>query len=161
VRSRKVRSLAAVSRTWLVISQYTDFRLTMITEPHPADTATGMIFRTCKNAHLYHSHMVHSGWLHKCACPHYLPEFLGKTGQSGYRPELDGFDIHAATDLRPQLWEFLTGNTALDACRYGLGYMGNQQDHQQLATADVGDPRSQTISRRSHLNKFRFLWVSP
>ena len=156
----KARSLAAESGTQLVISEYTDFRVTMVTEPHPADSLTRMIFRTCKNAHLYHCHMVHSGWLYKCACPRYLSEFLAKAGQSGYRPELDGFDIHAATDLRSELWEFLTDNTVLDACRYCLGYVGKKQDHHQLAPADVLDPRSQSISRSSHLDKFRLLGES-
>jgi hypothetical protein len=112
-----------------------------------------MIFRTCKNAHLFHCHMVREGRLYKCACPSYLDEFLGKMGQSGYQAEGDGFDIHGATDLRKQLWEFLTDDRPLDACRHCLGYVGNKQTHHQISIEDARDARTQPITRKTHLDK--------
>lgn len=155
-RVAQARELAAETGTRLKISEYSSFRVTMVTEPHPADAITKMIFRTCKNAHLYHCHMVHAGWLYKCACPAYLTEFLSKAGPPAYRAEADGFDIHGATDLAKELWNFLTDNTPLDACRHCLGYVGAQQAHHQLAIPQARDPRSQPITRKSHLSKSTF-----
>jgi organic radical activating enzyme len=144
---------AAESGTQLLVNEWATFRTTMVTEPHPQDAVTAMIFRTCKNAHLYHCHMVHAGWLYKCACPSVLVEFLGNMGQSNYRPEDDGFDIHGATDLRSQLWEYLTDKTPLDACRHCLGYVGYEQPHHQLTVKEVADPSSLSITRKTHLSK--------
>lgn len=139
--------------TRLILSEYSSFRVTMVTEPHPSDAITTMIFRTCKNAHLYHCHLVREGWLYKCACPSYLSEYLGKMGRSGYRPEEDGFDIHGAANLRQQLWNFLTNNRPLDACQHCLGYVGKKQAHHQLTSEDARDARTQPITRKTHLDK--------
>lgn len=147
---------AAGSGTELIIDELLTFRTTMVTEPHPADAVTSMIFKTCKNAHFYHCHIVHAGRLYKCACPSVLCEFLGNMGQSGYRPELDGFDIHGATDLRSELWRFLTDAKPLDACRYCLGYVGDEQPHHQLSVNETRDARSRPITRKTHLSKATF-----
>jgi len=149
----QARKRALESGAKLSICEYSSFRVTMVTEPHPPDAITSMIFQTCKNAHLYHCHLVHKGWLYKCACPSYLGEFLTNMGQSGYQAEADGFDIHGATDLRKQLWEFLTDDKPLDACRYCLGYVGKQQAHHQLPIEDTRDARSRPITRKTHLSK--------
>jgi cyclic pyranopterin phosphate synthase len=153
----RIGSLADEAGTYVNISGYPNFRVTMVTDPHPADKVTRMIFRTCENAHRSHCHMVHSGWLYKCACPPYLAEFLGKMDRSGYDAKVDGFEIHAPTDLRSELWKFLTNDSVPDACRYCLGWVGKRQKQHQLTAVDVKDPRSQPISRRSHLDKIRFV----
>lgn len=150
---QQAKNSAAESGTQLVIKEWSTFRTTMVTEQHPQDAVTTMIFRTCRNAHLSHCHMVHAGWLYKCACPSVLSEFLGNVGRSGYQPESDGFDIHGATDLLNQLWKFLTDKKPLDACRYCLGFVGHQQAHHQLSVKDTLDARSQRITRKSHLSK--------
>jgi len=151
----QARKSAIESGVRLVISEYSSFRVTMVTESHRPDAITKMIFRTCKNAHLYHCHLVHSGWLYKCACPSYLGEFLTNMGQSGYQAEGDGFDIHGATDLPKQLWEYLTDTTPLDACRHCLGYVGNEEAHHQLTIKDTRDAGSKPITRKTHLNMTR------
>ena len=148
----QARKRADESGTKLAISEIPSFRISMVTEPHPRDSITTMIYRTCKIAHLYHCHMVHAGWLYKCSCPAYLEEFLGSMGASGYQADCDGFDIHGATDLRKQLSEYLLGNRPLEACRYCLGFVGNQQDHHQLTAKEVRDPRSRPATRKSNLN---------
>ena len=148
----QARERAKESGTYLRIEEYSSFRVTMVTEPHPPDAITKMIFRTCKNAHMYHCHMVHQGWLYKCACPPYLTEYLGGIGQSGYHPQDDGFDIHGASDLPKQLWEYLTNTKPLKACQYCLGYVGDKQPHHQLTPKDVRNPLSQPITRKTHLN---------
>ena len=53
-----------------------------------------MIFRTCKNVHASHCHMIHEGKLYKCAVPLFLPEYLLKLERDGYDPANDAFDIH-------------------------------------------------------------------
>lgn len=148
----QARKRADESETKLVLLESSSFRISTVTEPHPRDSITTMIYRTCKNAHLYHCHMVHAGWLYKCSFPAYLEEFLGSMGASGYKADCDGFDIHGATDLRKQLSEFLLGSRPLEACRYCLGYVGNQQDHHQLTATEIRDPRSQPVTRKSDLN---------
>jgi organic radical activating enzyme len=148
----QVRKRADESGTQLFISEYSSFRVTMVTEPHSLDLITTMIYRTCKNAHLYRAHLVHGGWLYKCSCPAYLGEFLGSMGKSGYRAEDDGFDIHGATNLRQQLWEYLTNKRPLDACRHCLGYVGKIQDHRQLVAIETRDPRSRPVTRKTHLD---------
>lgn len=151
----RIRSRAAEAGTLINFRGFTDFRVTMVTEPQPQDIVTRMIFRTCKNAHLSHCHMVHSGWLYKCACPPYLEEFLQKMGGPEYQPHPDGFDIHAATDLPSELWKFLTADTVPEACRHCLGWVGKKQNHHQLVALDVKNPQSQPISRETHLDKVR------
>jgi hypothetical protein len=74
-------------------------------------------------------------------------------GQSGYQAEGDGFDIHGATDLRMQLWEFLTDNKPLDACRYCLGHVGNGQAHHQLTIQEIRDAQNQPITRKTDLSR--------
>jgi hypothetical protein len=149
----QARQRATESGTQLVISQYSSFRVTVVTEPHSPDSITTMIFRTCKNAHLYHCHLVHAGWLYKCACPPYLSEFLKSTPKSDYQAEQDGFDIHRATDLRTQLWAFLTNRSPLDACRHCLGYVGKKQSHHQLSLQNHRNVRSQPVTRKTHLSR--------
>ena len=149
----QARRRAEESGTQLIVSEYSSFRVTMVTEPHPPDATTKMIFRTCKNAHLYHCHLVREGRLYKCACPSYLDEFLGKTGRSGYRAERDAFAIHTATDLGPQLWEFLNTTQPLDACRHCLGYVGEQQAHHQITIGEAREGRVQPVTRKTHLSK--------
>jgi len=149
----QVKKRAAESDTRLSIWEYSRFRITMVTEPHPADLVTKMIFRTCKNAHLFHCHLVQAGWLYKCACPSYLNEYVGRLGRSDYQAKADGFDIHGTTDLQKELWEFLTNRSALDACRYCLGYVGHEQKHVQLTVEQTRDVASLPITRRTHLSK--------
>ena len=149
----QARKRAAEKSTRLTITEFSSFRTTMVTEPHPADLVTEMIFRTCKNAHLYHCHLVQAGWLYKCSCPSYLGEFLGRLGQSGYRAETDGFNIHAATDLQQELWKFLTEGKALNACRHCLGYVGHKQAHHQLNIAETANVASVPITRKTHLSR--------
>ena len=144
----QAKARAAAAGTHLDISEYEIFRITMVTERQPADAITKMIFRTCKNAHLDHCHMVNAGWLYKCACPTYLDEFLTKMGQPGYKPEGDGFDIHGASDLRTELWEYLSGDRPLEACRSCLGHVGKKQVHHQMSVKEARDARSLPITRQ-------------
>lgn len=147
------RKRAAENGVRLTVTEFSSFRVTMVTTPHPSDAITKMIFKTCKNAHLYHCHLVHAGWLYKCACPPYLNEFLQNMNESGYRMQNDGFDIHGARDLRKELWDFLTDTKPLDACRHCLGYAGIKQNHHQLSVSEARNAQSQPISRRTHLSK--------
>ena len=149
----QARKRAKESGTLLLITERPSFRVTMVTDPHPADPITTMIFNTCKIAHLWHCHMLHAGWLYKCACPTSLNDFLKSMDKSGYQADGDGFDIHAAKDLPRQLWKFLTDTKPLDACRYCLGFVGDTQAHHQLSLKDVKDARSLPITRKTHLSK--------
>lgn len=157
---RKVEARARESGTAFEVSAVDTFRTTMVTEPHPPDRTTDMIFRTCKNAHLYHCHMIHEGRLFKCACPAFLPEFLAKAGQGGYDPAGDAFDIHGATSLFEDLQAFLLETKTLAACRYCLGYVGKLQPHRQLRPEALANPGLQGTTRRRDLDRMKLVKAS-
>ena len=132
------------------------FRTTIMTEPHAMDWITDMIFRTCKNAHRYHCHMIHEGRLYKCAVPPFMPEYMAKLGMNDYDPAVDSFDIHGDGDLFLRLRQFLFSSKTLEACRYCLGHVGKFQEHHQLSKEYVSSPKLQNISRKSHLDRYKF-----
>jgi cyclic pyranopterin phosphate synthase len=144
---------ASESDTRLELNSIDLFRTTIVTEPHPKDWITDMIFRTCKNVHLWHCHMIHEGKLYKCAVPPFLSEYLMKIDRDGYDPEADAFDIHnAPTNIYQDLRRFLTSSKTIDACRFCLGYVGKIQKHHQLDTEYIRHPDYQNIRRTTHLD---------
>jgi hypothetical protein len=151
-----IRERAKESGTRLRLFPNPVFRTTVVTKPQPMDWVTGVIYRTCKNVHLYHCHMLHEGKLYKCAVPPFLPEYLAKVGSSGYDPSGDAFDIHAARDIARELKEFLFTPFRMEACRYCLGFVGKFQESHQLAGEEISDPAVQGISRETHLDRYKF-----
>jgi hypothetical protein len=136
----------------LDLDRTTHFRTTVTTEAHADDWVTDMIFKTCRSAHLFHCHMIYEGTLFKCACPPFMPEYLGRFGIE-FSPQNDGFDIHGASNLFEELRDFLFTRKTLDACRYCLGYVGSWQDHRQLSKQEIGEAevrvtRADNMSRR-------------
>jgi hypothetical protein len=76
----EARARAREHHVTLLIHQHAMFRVSMTTQAHPADWITGMIYKTCQNAHRFHCHLVERGFLFKCACPAYLPRYLARVG---------------------------------------------------------------------------------
>jgi organic radical activating enzyme len=152
---------AQESKTRLRLFPNPVFRTTLVTRPHPKDWITDTIFRTCKNAHLYHCHMIHEGRLYKCAAPPFLPEYLSRMGASGYDPAVDAFEIHEADGTFGKLRDFLVSSATMDACRFCLGHVGKFQPHSQLKSDYISHPDLQSITRGSHLDAYKFLkeWV--
>lgn len=148
---------AEATRTRLDLDPTTNFRATYVTEPHPNDLVTKLIFRTCGSAHKYHCHMLHEGKLYKCAVPPFLPEFLARMGKNGYDSAVDAFDIHAAKDLRNDLEDFLVTPRTLEACRWCVGYLGKAEPHHQLDKAVVANPALDPRSRHTHLSRKRLV----
>jgi len=148
---------ARESNTKLRLFSNPIFRTTIVTKPHPRDWITNIIFRTCKNAHLYHCHMIHEGRLYKCAVPPFLPEYLSKVALNGYNSEVDAFNIHSDHDLFEELKKFLISFKTMEACRYCLGYVGKFQEQHQLTTDYISNPQLQNITRRTHLDYYKFL----
>lgn len=147
---------ARESNTRLRLFPSDQFRTTMLTEPGPDDWVTKMIYRTCKNAHRYHCHMIHEGRLYKCAVPPFLPDYLDKLGMGGYDPAGDAFSLHA-DNIYDGLREFLLSTKTMEACRFCLGHVGRFQSHHQLSSDMVAQPGLQRITRRTHLDRFKFL----
>jgi hypothetical protein len=154
----RIKRRAEESNTRIDVDHTTHFRATLTTEPHPADWVTDMIFKTCQNAHRFHCHMIHEGRLFKCSCPPFLPEYLTKVGRNSYSAFDDAFDIHGATDLFSELWEFLVTNRTLDACQHCLGHVGKWVEHRQLTKEEVRSPKARhpQVTRASHLSKRKF-----
>ena len=148
---------ASESNTRLELNSKSVFRATIVTEPHPKDWITDMIFRTCKNVHASHCHMIHEGKLYKCAVPPFLPEYLLKLERDGYDPANDAFDIHNSSNIYSDLKRFLMSQRTIDACRFCLGYVGKIQKHHQLGTEYVHHPMRQNIRRTTHLDAKLFL----
>jgi hypothetical protein len=155
-RIKIIKEHAEETNTVLELDLKSSFRTTITTKPHPKDWVTGMIFRTCKNVHLWHCHMIHEGKLYKCAVPPFLPPYLSKLEIYDYDPAIDAFDIHNSSDIYKDLKRFLTSQETINACRYCLGYVGKIQRHHQLDGMHIHRPKFQNISRSTHLD-FRLL----
>jgi glycosyltransferase involved in cell wall biosynthesis/organic radical activating enzyme len=135
------------------------FRTTIVTQAHPKDLITDLIFKTCENVHLYHCHLLHEGNLYKCAVPPFLPAYLQRMGRNGYQPQADAFDIHAQRDrdFYTELKRFFLSNDTLESCRYCLGYLGKREAHRQLQNQLLTDPTAQPITRKAHLDRTKLL----
>ncbi|MBI5115780.1 hypothetical protein HZA56_04860 [Candidatus Poribacteria bacterium] len=133
------------------------FRISLVTSPHPNDWITDMIFRTCKNAHVFQCHMVHEGKLYKCAVPPFLPEYLLKLGINGYDPNRDAFNFREAKDLLEALKRFLLSPATMDSCRFCLGYVGKPQPHHQLEPKLIAEPALQQVTRSGNLDHYVFI----
>lgn len=153
---KQFKKIAVETNTKLRIFENPIFRTTIVTKSHPYDLTAKMIFKTCKSAHLYHCHMIHEGYLYKCACPPFLPEYLAKVDPKiDYRPFEDGFSIHQDDDpLGCQ--KYLLDSKTLNACRYCLGYVGKFQGHHQLGNETLKNPKLMNISRSNSLDKYKF-----
>lgn len=148
---------AAEFNTKLLIFSKSRFRTALVTEPHPRDWITDMIFKTCGATHLGHCHMIHEGKLYKCPASPFLPEYLGKMGRESYNPANDAFDIHNSLDIFHDLKDFLTSPQSLEACRFCLGNVGIRGKHHQLEMEYLQHPELQNIRRSTHLNTTLFL----
>lgn len=145
------------SNTRLRISAKPNMRTTIVTEPHPRDWITDMIFKTCRNAHQHRCHMIHEGKLYKCAVPPFLPEYLLKMERNDYDPKYDAFDIHNSSDIVQELTCFLTSSKTLDACRFCLGSVGKRLTYHQLEMEHILHPKFQNIQRSTYLDPKLFL----
>lgn len=129
------------------------FRTTITTDVQPRDWVTDTIFRSCKDAHEYHCHMIHEGWLYKCAVPPFLPQYLDRLGGAAYDPSADGLNIHASSDLFTDLQAFLISGSTPESCRHCLGYLGRSRPHHELSREAVRDPRRLGVTRQGHLDR--------
>ena len=143
---------AKQSKTDLTLFPNPSFRTTIVTQPHPKDLITDLIFKTCDNVHLHHCHMIHEGKLYKCAVPPFLPEYLAKMGMAGYDPAQDALDIHKAKDIFHELKAFLLSSDTMEACRYCLGYLGKSQAHCQIKPEVISDPSLDKITRKEYFD---------
>jgi len=143
------------TRLWM--DPVSKFRTTIVTDPHPRDWVTGMIFKTCKDVHLWHCHMIYEGKLYKCAVPPFLPEYLSKMGKDGYDSAREGFDLYKTRNFVEELKDFLLSPKTLEACRFCLGYLGKWQDHHQIEAQSISDPGLLNITRKEALDRNRFL----
>ena len=146
---------ARATNTQFIVDRRMTFRTTIVTSPHPKDRTTDMIFRTCRNAHKHHCHMVYEGRFFKCACPAFLPDYLAQiNGAAGtYDPSADAFLIHEAKDLLEELKTFLFANKTLDACRFCLGHVGKRIQQGQIPREVVENPLLEPVRRDTHLSK--------
>jgi hypothetical protein len=152
-----IKARAAESNTRLDLDPTDHFRASYVTEPHPMDWTTRMLFNTCGSAHRYHCHMLYEGKLFKCAMPPFLPDFLAAMGKDGYDPAVDAFDIHGSGNLFEELKAFLFSQEPLEACRWCVGYCGTREGHRQLDKATLANPANDPRSRATHLDKRIFL----
>jgi hypothetical protein len=152
-----LRERAKSFNTELWFHMLESFRTTIVTKPHPKDWITGIIFKTCRDVHLFHCHMVHEGKLYKCAVPPFLPEYLSKMGIYGYDPIRDSFDLYSSKNVFLDLTNFLISSKTMEACRFCLGYLGKTQKHQQLGSEFLLNPERQDITRKKYLDRKKFI----
>ena len=148
-----VRARASGAELWRY--PVSRFRTTIVTEPHPMDWITAAIYHACEDVHLFQCHMVHEGYLYKCAVPPFLPEYVTRLRRGGYVPQRDGLAVHRSRDLFRDLQAFLTSGDVPESCRYCLGYLGVERDHRQLTPEQVEHPSSVPVARETHLDRGR------
>lgn len=139
--------------TELWVQKISSFRTTAVTTPHPNDWLTERIFETCRDVHVFNCHMIHEGYLYKCAVPPFLPQYLSKLGINDYDPSADGFDIHGSSIRAKSLRDYLTSNKPLNACRYCLGSLGKDQEQHQLSGEMIKNPAILNINRDEHIDR--------
>lgn len=122
---------AKVHNTLLWFHLIDTFRTTIVSEPHHMDWITALIYKTCKDAHLHHCHMIHEGMLYKCAVPPFLSRYLDSRKRP-YDPIPDGISIHDNRDLAGGLESYLMEGDVKESCRYCLGSLGKRIPHRQL-----------------------------
>jgi organic radical activating enzyme len=140
---------------WVVSMQR--FRKTIVTEPHSADWITRAIFRTCGDVHRHHCHMIHEGFLYRCAVPPFLSRYLSRLGAPPYDPRADGFPIHGAKNPVEELSDYLDSPIPPAACRWCLGSVGKETDHVQLSLPQTTNPASLGITRERDLDMEKLL----
>lgn len=151
------QKIARESGTRLKFYQNPIFRTTIVTQPHPRDWITDMIFKTCDNVHRLHCHMVHEGRIYKCAVSPFLSEYLSKIGMSGYDSGTEGIHIHNTENLYQDLKAFFMDQRTLESCRYCLGYLGKKVTHHQMKFENKNKFGYPKIIRSTHLDRFKFL----
>lgn len=149
----KQRAKSHNTRLWFHIIN--TFRATIVSKPHKRDLITTLIYRTCKDAHLYHCHMIHEGMLYKCAVPPFLSGYL-VTLQRRYDPMPDGMPIHDNPGLAGRLKDYLLAGDVKESCRYCLGYLGKRIPHSQLPanrlSRDGIVPLKMQVTRKNSLD---------
>lgn len=153
-----LRRKARFFKTHLWFQFVSKFRTTIVTRPHPKDWITQIIFKTCRDAHLFHCHMVHEGKMYKCAVPPFLCNYIHRMGLIGYDPTVDSFDIYDGdADPYERLKKYLLSTNPMEACRYCLGYLGREMPHHQMSDDFVLRPQGLNIDRKNSLDGNRFL----
>lgn len=145
--------------TQLIVDRIREFRTPTVTEPHPMDLTTRLIFATCGVAHRQHCHMFSDGWLYKCSMPVNLPGYLPRLGINRYDPATDGLHLHGDDDLLTGLKRYLFSPRPLEACRYCLGWLGTRQPHRLLSKQELADPALTPVTRAGHLDRARALYA--
>ena len=151
--SLKQRAKAHNTRLWFQIIN--SFRTTILSTPYKKNCITTLIYRSCKDTHYFHCHMIHEGMLYKCAVPPFLPSYLATINQQ-YNPQPDGISIHNNSDLAAELKCYLTDRNALEACRYCLGSLGKRIPHKLLTPNNSPDAvvtsGSKPVTRKNSLD---------
>lgn len=133
------------------------FYVRVVTQPHPEDFVTRLIFFACSAAHQDHCHWVHEGRLFKCAMPLFLPGYLRKLGWDDYVAADDGMEIGREGDLSGRLRSFLGSTNVLQACRWCLGSFGRREAHRQLTREELDDPGLRPVTRGTRLSPTRLV----
>jgi hypothetical protein len=139
----------------LFVERVPEFRGMILTAPQPRDWVTDLVYRSCRDVHEHHCHMLHEGRLYRCPLPPFLPSYLCKIGVDAYDPVADGLDLHGPGDLLQRLREFLLSGTTPYSCAWCLGDLARREPHRQLDPALVREPATIPITRESHLDRMR------
>jgi organic radical activating enzyme len=141
-RVLKQRAKDHNTRLWFQIIN--NFHKTITASPHKNNWITSLIYKSCRDVHFFHCHMIHEGMLYKCAVPPFLPYYLSKLNIP-YNPYQDGFAIHSHLKPYDELREYLTDMRPKESCRYCLGSVGEKIPHSQLLS--LSPSGSETTSR--------------
>lgn len=74
-------------------------------------------------------------------------------GINEYDPVWDSFNIYGGENVFSDLKDFLLSPEPLEACRYCLGSLGENIEHQQLKKKYVSDPSLLNITRDNYFDQ--------
>lgn len=86
------------------------------------------------------THTLRDGKIYRCAPATNIPAKIRRANAGLGVPEDAGFDMAGASDLRRELFEYLTSTAPLEACRFCLGSSGIESEHRMLTREEAATP---------------------
>jgi hypothetical protein len=112
------------------------FKLITLTDPLE-DAIQSAAFNQCYFKEF--THTLRDGMLYRCAPSTNVPAKIRSMGDH-VAPQDSGLELASSTDLRRDVFDYLTSQAPLPACRFCLGSSGIEREHRMLTRDEVANP---------------------
>jgi len=144
------RKRAEAHHTHIWFQIVSTFRTTIVSAPQKKDWVTALIFRSCRDAHFFHCHMIHEGMLYKCACRRFCRAIWRERNRhtilAGRLRHSWSFGIEQSTSTifsRPAYYRSLPVLPWIS---------GEESPHRQLPINDASDAEGMPVTRQNSLD---------